>query len=926
MESLSRRYNKKLLEGTLNQHVVGIAQIADEESAVQTLQQQKFNAEGTDILLRRYKIRICSLHDDTVPVKDLPWAYGQVATSGLRGESSGISFYPINTFVTVFEDPQTGLYYIGDVHPNSVGSLQTKKAPGCAPASGFKPGSALFYVPDTHTDGSKIVPGSEWYGATVPSKADDKQDSHNEVITIPTACKPVNTAAINGELENLVKGIEKLRTGLTGKDSFLATSQNFLNSVQDKVNSVSKNISRWITWLIQEIRKFVLRKVNATINNLTGGVPLSQRYLINETTDKTLSLISCLFVQLLQNLESLISQFLNALIDKFLNTAQCLVENFISNFIGQLLGQIFSAINSILGTISGILGKAVNIINDVFDFVKSIINLLECKVKNVCPTVEKWNFLEGAQNNSLFGNLDFTKIFNDAQNIANSFSKIIDLPESGTFNFNFDVESALNNVLNGCGLDTFACGPPNVVFWGGNGSSSATGNAIIGAAGDILGVNITNPGNYTSAPFVAFQDDCGNGTGGYAIAVIGPITINTATGTAGSGTVAGGTAGSGTAGIGTTGGTRGGTAGIGTTTITGVTDVIIIDSGYGYIPAPNGDRGGIGRIYANRCQSVSKNVDGKTSLPYNPGEVITLYPGDIIRLPGNKEVLITKDFQESMIAGSIVHNRLVILKDMTGFDDSKGTDQGAPNQFGYLNDYPYAKLLGFSDVDIRYYLENQYAGKIGPEMRKVLNNPNFGKLPPGLIFKIKNMIGFDDSKGTDQGAPNQFGYENDYPYAKLLGFSDVDIRYYLENEYKKKIGPKMQDKLNDPNFGKLPKFYVTVTAPSCPPVPKPPEPKGGSLGDFYIEDEGFGFEPDDTLGLEPDNGAIIKPNISNGSIKGITIINPGIGFTVMPKVVINTNTGYNARFKPVLRFDNLGEPNIPPGTKIVDIVDCVGKV
>ena len=41
--------------------------------------------------------------------------------------------------------------------------------------------------------------------------------------------------------------------------------------------------------------------------------------------------------------------------------------------------------------------------------------------------------------------------------------------------------------------------PPNVVFFGGNGSGG-TGNAIINTVGEILGVQIITPGNYDSPP------------------------------------------------------------------------------------------------------------------------------------------------------------------------------------------------------------------------------------------------------------------------------------------------------------------------------------------------------------------------------------------------------------------------------------------
>jgi hypothetical protein len=69
----------------------------------------------------------------------------------------------------------------------------------------------------------------------------------------------------------------------------------------------------------------------------------------------------------------------------------------------------------------------------------------------------------------------------------------------------------------------------------------------------------------------------------------------------------------------------------------------------------------------------------------------------------------------------------------------------------------------------------------------------------------KDMRGYDDSPGADQGAPNQFGYLNDYPSAISQGFTDSDIRCYIEKVYKfipgKVIGPDMQEKLDDVTWG-----------------------------------------------------------------------------------------------------------------------------
>ena len=67
-------------------------------------------------------------------------------------------------------------------------------------------------------------------------------------------------------------------------------------------------------------------------------------------------------------------------------------------------------------------------------------------------------------------------------------------------------------------------------------------------------------------------------------------------------------------------------------------------------------------------------------------------------------------------------------KDMRGYDDSPAD----LNRFGLLYDYPIAKSLGFTDADIRCYLENVYLkipGKsLGRLMIEILLDPTWGQI------------------------------------------------------------------------------------------------------------------------------------------------------------------------------------------------------
>jgi hypothetical protein len=165
--------------------------------------------------------------------------------------------------------------------------------------------------------------------------------------------------------------------------------------------------------------------------------------------------------------------------------------------------------------------------------------------------------------------------------------------------------------------------------------------------------------------------------------------------------------------------------------IIGVTDVVMDDSGYNYLQNPTGEKGGGGRVWANRCQTTVQRANFNWDTPYNKDDEITAYYGDTITLPGKKPVLIDQNFTADMIPGCIVKGTNPKIKDMTKFDYKVGKvyEEGKSYKFGAASDYKLAKEQGFSDQDIRFYLENKFFIRIGGVMREKLLDPNFGKIP-----------------------------------------------------------------------------------------------------------------------------------------------------------------------------------------------------
>jgi hypothetical protein len=143
-------------------------------------------------------------------------------------------------------------------------------------------------------------------------------------------------------------------------------------------------------------------------------------------------------------------------------------------------------------------------------------------------------------------------------------------------------------------------------------------------------------------------------------------------------------------------------------------------------------------------------------------------------------------------------------------------------------------------------------------------------------------------------------------------------------------------------------YYVVPSGkepPNLPPgdkfIPPQPPPKSDpkiisypvvtEINEVFVDDPGFGYEPGDTLEVIPDNGAVLEPIINDrGEIAQVKVIKPGIGFIDLPEIVINSPRGYNAKLIPVLKvipIADIPDPTvIPPGTQLISVVDCVGKI
>ena len=102
-----------------------------------------------------------------------------------------------------------------------------------------------------------------------------------------------------------------------------------------------------------------------------------------------------------------------------------------------------------------------------------------------------------------------------------------------------------------------------------------------------------------------------------------------------------------------------------------------------------------------------------------------------------------------------------------------------------------------------------------------------------------------------------------------------------------------------------------------------------SLGDVVVTNVGFGYQDGDTATVTPNlGGAQVELEIQNGNIIGAKVTNGGFGFTSLPEISINSDSGVGGRLLPVLNFTYVQD-----ASKLVDsarqsavtVISCITK-
>ena len=417
-------------------------------------------------------------------------------------------------------------------------------------------------------------------------------------LATPSDCEPVPVGKIQKEILNIVVEVQKLQKSIY---SYSSAVTNQISDIQEQINKAlnkgAKFVASGIKWIFTEIQKFVIKTTNDALKKTYSLLFPNERPALKTAVESINDLIACLFRKLISQLLSMIGNFLKDAANKAINGLECLVDNLIGNILGQLIGAISGIINSALSGITSLIGQVAGIVGEILGIIKDVLSFLSCEEKPQCSKVDEWNILSGASKVSAG---DISSIIDSAKNIASTVQGSVENVGDSIDNaFNMDLSGVFDQTS--CDTGPVFCGPPTAQFFGSG--SGAAGNLVIGAVGEVIGIDMASFGvGYDDSSYGKVYDNCGKGSGAY----IRPI-VDTYTDDDGN-------------------------------TQTGIIDIEIIEPGTGYLSAPDGSRGGNEYTWSDPDDTVIKNPDGSWS-PIPPGEVVTVDPGTIVTLPPGTVVI-----------------------------------------------------------------------------------------------------------------------------------------------------------------------------------------------------------------------------------------------------------------------------------------------
>ena len=358
----------------------------------------------------KVKVRIVGYHNPNrkeLPTTDLPWA--QVLMPPIYSMRSGmgsIHQLQINSWVIGFFMDGTSAQIpvvmgtLADENPGGGYGVEGGKEEGFAQLV-----SPDYEYPDHAEDGSSspnvgsTIETNEETGVDEAPKnndghthnsTDDKNERgpakmESEKQKIATEKQKVTVQVGNGKcgsetatkLEGPIAEFMKFARGIEKNDidQFINKLDGSVVDMDYEINLMSQRIQKKLTGLTANIKGVVMEETNKLVQDGLDELSIPNPELdtaVRKQLKDVGDLVSCLFKQLLGELGDFIKGMLSDLVENVLDTALCLVQNFLGEIMKKLMDKIQSALGilkGVTGAIKGAAQKIQNLLNKVLDFI-----------------------------------------------------------------------------------------------------------------------------------------------------------------------------------------------------------------------------------------------------------------------------------------------------------------------------------------------------------------------------------------------------------------------------------------------------------------------------------------------------------------------------------------------------------------------------
>ena len=474
---------------------------------------------GEQVYSFRCRVRIVGYHgnDTDLPDKDLPLAHILLPSNAttIGGCGRTVQYQGGEVVVGFFLDGEDGQ------QPIIFGTLfkQTFVKDGLT-SSMFNRKNQIDFIPYTppkvrqRSGKHRFFSESPWPGGFSDGEAVKtiamKQMEAATNITVPnfSPCEDNEISKISETIKNFTRKMETLQS-LNEQSTYVDPIYGGIVDIQSEIkiasnrvhNSMTKLIRRGRSWLIQE----TLDKLDKTMEN---KVDKFNQVVLGQATNALTSIIFCNIEKIQDGLKDYLSKSLENMIGQVLDVPVCGVENFMGDMFGQINNILDTSLGSMFEQLNNIQGGGIALPSETFSkairLANIITNVLDCDKVN-CPESQVFSSKNGV-----------------SKGIEENFDNIID-----KIGLNSRLTPMLENIDNAieaspsapdCNTNVLKCGPPRVDFIGSSGQG-ASGNAVVNALGQIIGVAINGPGlGFKEPPLLSFFDGCdkGSGAGGYA--------------------------------------------------------------------------------------------------------------------------------------------------------------------------------------------------------------------------------------------------------------------------------------------------------------------------------------------------------------------------------------------------------------------------